>query len=197
MNVNKEMDEEQQGQSNGQTNNSLPHIQNSYENGIHRHSPRRALNGSYQFIRFVPDDKHILPRDFFYAVMSMLRQTCETLITQCRYCKIHPVLTLRMCQIDPSTGKVRRREVKKISLHASTLSDFHLEESIEKFEEIVGRMNTNGSNWIVEGVDSFDLSIVRFEPRPETRGLYKRRVRSAVDQRMDPIETKVLQHEVN
>ena len=81
------------------------------------------------------------------------------------------LFALRIVQVDPKEGNIIRSELQAFSLPAGTVNtDSFLDNMLNDLIRSIEQFIKNGSNWIVESVEWFDLRVVRYHSAPNTRG---------------------------
>jgi len=80
-------------------------------------------------------------------------------------------LAVRILQIDPSEGDIIRAEQQLFSLPAESVnSDTFYDHAIQALLRLIEEFIQNGSNWVIETVEWFDLRVTRYHSVPNKRG---------------------------
>ena len=149
----------------------LPTMQEYSNDIVRRHTASTAMNGAVRYIRFTPVNPPVQPIDFLNSIRAQIEDTIDTLLNGCTECKVHPVMALRILQIDPVEGDILRSEQQLFSLPAEVInSDTFFDYVLSGLLKIIEEFIQNGSNWIIETVEFFDLRVTQYHSVPHKRG---------------------------
>jgi len=147
---------------------NMPEIDNDR---VHRFLAAESLNGASRYYRFTPSNPPVQPIDFITSIRPEIEDTVDQLNRGSSECKIHPVIMLRLLQVDPKEGNVIRTEMQAFSRPATAINtDSFVDNMLNDLIRAIEQFIKNGSNWIVETVKWFDLRVVRYHSAPDCRG---------------------------
>ena len=150
---------------------TIPEIEEFENEIVHRYQASQALNGTTRYIRFTPINPPVQPLDFLTSIREQIENAVDSLLNGCVECKVQPVLALRIIQIDPIESDILRSERQLFSLPAEVINnDTFFDYILNGLMLLIDEFVQNGSNWLIESVEWFDLRITRYHSVPYKRG---------------------------
>jgi len=138
---------------------------------IRRFPAAHAFNGAARYIRFEPQERPIQPVDFFARIRTYIDEALARLVEGCDECRVQAVLGVRILQYDPITGENTASQIMYAAAPVDIASNpSFFDSAIGFIMQDIEVFIQNGSNWIVESVQSFDLRVVKYFSAPNKRG---------------------------
>ena len=149
----------------------LPVLPPQGHNHIRSEIYESALRGCCQSIRFTrtAEAGAMLPHEFFAAARPLIDSWLIKLQQHANEYKVQPVLRVKAVKVN-AEGEVTHCEKQIFSLSALTMTEGDIDSVVADLLRKVEAYVRNGSNWIIDDVDYFDLRITKFYSAPNVRG---------------------------
>ena len=155
----------------------IPEVEREIDDCVCREMYISALRGMARSIRFSPvvsgggGGGEAMPVEFLQRARPLMLRTLEELRRGSAECRVHAVLTVRMRQIDATTGNTLREEPIIFSTRPFNIFDLEdFERAMTSLIAMIESFTDRGSNWVVVGLDKIDFKVTRYRSVPAFRG---------------------------
>ena len=111
----------------------------------------------------------MLPHEFFRAAKHMIHSRVNNLEEHADEYKVQPILRLSVVKVD-AEGNVTISDKQTFALCALAMTENDIDRVVSGLLQQVEAYVRNGSNWVIDDVDYFDLRITKFHSAPHVRG---------------------------